>query len=210
MLFVKEDHKMSFLSQPASNFRHVWFLDKYLDGHNGFVCGGCFKNIFNNEKIKDIDVFFRSEDDFNSAVKLFKYSRLYKPCYENANVKCFTHVETGLRVELCGKIFGTPEEILKQFDFSITKFAFVPTTLENGDVTYQVIFDDRFFEDLHLRRLVIDGDIPYPMSTLDRMFRYAKYGYAPCREAKMKIVNALRELSEQDVELPESFYNGID
>ena len=35
----------------------IKILDKFLQGHKGFVAGGCFKNILNNEHIKDIDVF---------------------------------------------------------------------------------------------------------------------------------------------------------
>ena len=39
------------------NYRKIKILDKFLQGHKGFVAGGCFKNILNNEHIKDIDVF---------------------------------------------------------------------------------------------------------------------------------------------------------
>lgn len=43
--------------------------------------------------------------------------------YENDNVKAYKHIETGVVIELCCKIFGKPEEILNKFDFTITKFA---------------------------------------------------------------------------------------
>ena len=33
-------------------------------GHKGYIAGGCFKNIFNGEKIKDIDIFFDDEEEF--------------------------------------------------------------------------------------------------------------------------------------------------
>ena len=42
----------------ANQINKVRFLDIYMEGHRGFIAGGCFKNIFNNEKIKDIDMFF--------------------------------------------------------------------------------------------------------------------------------------------------------
>ena len=48
------------------------------------------------------------------------------------------------------------------------------------------------------------------MSTFERMLRYAKYGYFPCKETKMKIVKALRELDDKQVELSESLYDGMD
>lgn len=52
--------------------------------------------------------------------------------------------------------------------------------------------------------------IPFPMSTFERMLRYAKYGYFPCKETKMKIINALRDLTDEQVELSESLYDGMD
>lgn len=63
---------------------------------------------------------------------------------------------------------------------------------------------------LKLSTIVIDKDIPFPMSTFERMLRYAKYGYFPCKETKMKIINALRDLTDEQVELSESLYDGMD
>lgn len=61
-----------------------------------------------------------------------------------------------------------------------------------------------------MKRLVTDGIIPYPMSTFERMLRYAKYGYFPCRETKMKIIKALRDLDDRRVELSENLYDWMD
>lgn len=61
-----------------------------------------------------------------------------------------------------------------------------------------------------IETVVIDKDIPFPMSTFERMLRYAKYGYFPCKETKMKIINALRDLTDEQVELSESLYDGMD
>lgn len=77
-------------------------------------------------------------------------------------------------------------------------------------IEYKILMDDAFFEHLHLKRIVIDKDIPFPMSTFERMLRYAKYGYFPCKETKMKIINALRDLTDEQVELSESLYDGMD
>ena len=55
----------------TDNFWMLRFLDKFMIGHNGFICGGCFKNIFNKEKVKDIDIFFESKKDWEEAVAYF-------------------------------------------------------------------------------------------------------------------------------------------
>ena len=214
-------------------------------GHKGFICGGCFKNIFNHEKVKDLDIFFKNRTDFDEAVQYFdsqstgyeekdKKSEIYQFYYENENVKAYKHIDKGITIELCCKIFGTAEEILNNFDFTVVKFAYYKeevedeigaeydgtSTILNPDtlgyektethIEYKILYDDKFFEHLHLKRLVLDNKIPYPMSTLERMLRYAKYGYFPCRETKIKIIKALHELSEQQIELSESLYDGMD
>lgn len=229
------------------NFWILNWMDEFVIGHKGFICGGCFKNVFNKEKVKDLDIFFENSSDFDAAKLYFnsmtsgyngddKRSEEYTFYYENSNVKAYKHNRTGIVIELCCKVYGTPEQILKHFDFTITKFAYYKEEVpdEPGDlpspfdfdgmeelaesfleklsthIEYKILMDDKFFEHLHMRRLVIDDEIPFPMSTFERMFRYAKYGYFPCRETKMKIVKTLRELTEEQVELSESLYDGMD
>lgn len=228
------------------NFWMINWLDEFMTGHKGFICGGCFKNIFCKERVKDLDIFFESRGDYDDAVQYFdsmtpgyegddKRDEEYTFFYENDNVKAYKHKRTGVAIELCCKIFGTAEEILKQFDFTITKFAyykeevpdepsFDPFDFDGMEelaeyqemkkpethIEYKILMDDKFFEHLHMKRLVLDDEIPFPMSTFERMFRYARYGYFPCRETKMKIVKALRGLSDEKVELSESLYDGMD
>lgn len=216
-------------SYDRDNFWVLNWLDEFMIGHNGFICGGCFKNIFNKERVKDIDIFFKNQTDWNNAVEHYDNLTVgywtgdggevsedeaeYIFYYENDNVKAYKHIETGTVIELCCKIFGTAEEILNQFDFTITKFAYYKENVKDEDgesIVYKVMYDDCFFEHLHMKRLVTDKNILFPMSTFERMLRYAKYGYFPCKETKMKIIQAIRNLSEKQVELSESLYDGMD
>lgn len=227
------------------NFWILNWLDEFMTGHKGFICGGCFKNIFNHEKVKDLDIFFQRETDFNEAVRYFdsmtpgyegddKREEEYRFYYENPNVKAYKHIKSGISVELCSKIYGTAEQILNQFDFTVAKFAYykeevpdepeadpfdiakidglgeVLTSNQKTHIEYKILMDDKFFEHLHMKRLVIDNEIPFPMSTFERMFRYAKYGYFPCKESKMKIIQAVRELTDEQVKMSESLYDGMD
>lgn len=233
------------IKESRDNYWMLNWLDKFMEGHKGFICGGCFKNIFNNEKVKDLDIFFRSESDFEEARNYFDSMTAgytdgtmedivsedeaeYRFLYENDNVKAYVHKETGIRLELISKIYGTAEQIISQFDFSITKFAYYKAEVEDETgaeveekpfendskaethIEYRVIYDDKFFEHLHLKRLVIDDKIPFPMSTFERMLRYAKYGYFPCRETKLKLIRALNELDSREIEVSESLYEGLD
>lgn len=240
------------VNQERDNFWVLNWLDEFMVGHKGFICGGCFKNIFNHEKVKDLDIFFKSKEDWEDAVNWFdsktkgyidsesfdsenglsEEDAEYTFYYQNDNVKAYKHKKTGVAIELCCKIFGTAEEILNQFDFTIVKFAYYKEEVEDSSnltfeevlalnemglevesethIEYKVLHDDKFFEHLHMKRLVIDNEIPFPMSTFERMFRYAKYGFFPCKETKMKIISALRDLDDKQVELSESLYDGMD
>lgn len=43
---------MALIKRDRENFWILNWLDEYMTGHKGFICGGCFKNIFNKEKVK--------------------------------------------------------------------------------------------------------------------------------------------------------------
>lgn len=232
------------IKQQRENFWILNWLDEFMIGHKGFICGGCFKNIFCHERVKDLDIFFKCKNDFDDAIQYFdsmtigyegkdKRSEKYSFYYENPNVKAYKHIRTGIVLELCCKIFGSEEEIINQFDFTIVKFAYYKEEVEDKTgavveentsyvkliesddiqqthIEYRVLHDDKFFEHLHLKRLVIDNDIPFPISTFERMFKYSKYGYFPCKETKMKMIHSLRELTHEGVELSDSLYDGMD
>lgn len=235
------------VKEQRDNYWMLNWLDQFMIGHKGFICGGCFKNIFNKEKVKDLDIFFQSRADYEEAVEYYDNRTAgywvdddvdnalpedeaeYKFLYENKNVKAYVHKETGIRIELCSKIFGTAEDILNQFDFTITKFAYYKEEVEDETgaevenpfddeideeisthIEYKILVHDKFFEHLHMKRLVTDDKIPFPMSTLERAFRYAKYGYFPCKETKMKMARAIKELSDEQLEVSESLYDGMD
>lgn len=202
---------MALIKRDRENFWILNWLDEYMTGHKGFICGGCFKNIFNKEKVKDLDIFFENESDFDDAVQYFDSQtpgydgddvrdEKYHFHYENDNVKAYKHIETGAVVKRQELPFETLED-----EHFLEEIGIPETHIE-----YKILMDDAFFEHLHLKRIVIDKDIPFPMSTFERMLRYAKYGYFPCKETKMKIINALRDLTDEQVELSESLYDGMD
>ena len=196
-------------------------------GHKGFIAGGCFKNIFNNEKVKDLDIFFENEKDFVEAVKYYddicnEESGDFRFRYENDKVKAYKHKKSNIAIELICHTYGTAEEILSKFDFTITKFAYYKESVEEvvenpftderevqSHIEYKILCHDLFFEHLHQNRLVIDDQILFPASTFDRTYRYAKYGYFPCKESKIKLIQAIREMESID-DMSKSLYDGFD
>lgn len=202
------------------NFRQLFFLDKYLIGHRGYIAGGCFKNIFNQEKVNDIDMFFRQESDFIQSKSHFeelikKDPNNWRKSYENKKVWSVFSEKDQIRIELIKSVFGNPEEVISDFDFTITKFAYYSEykKIEEDDylAQFEVIYHDDYFEHLQTKRLVIDADIPFPISTFNRSYKYQKYGYGLCRESKVKLIQSIFDLPALDAsELGLSLYDGKD
>ena len=40
----------NFVIDTPDNFWQIRWLDKYMEGHKGFIAGGCFKNILSGER----------------------------------------------------------------------------------------------------------------------------------------------------------------
>jgi hypothetical protein len=179
-----------------------------MANHKGFIAGGCFKNLLNNEKIKDVDVFFEKEADFHEAVKYFTESKEHNKYYENKKVTAFKEKSSGIAIELIRSTFGTPTEILSKFDFSITKFAYYKE-YDGDSINYIALYHDKYFEHLHTKKLVLNREIFYPVSTFERSYRYTKYGYGLCKESKENLVRAIREATLLD-RISQGLYDGID
>lgn len=195
----------TYITNIPDNFWFLRFLDEYLQGHNGFIAGGCFKNILSREKVKDIDIFFESKEDFDDAVVHFNSlvdEGKYEFKYRNAKVCAFQEKGSPMWIELVESTFGTPEEILDRFDFTIAKFAYYKEKVYEDDEhyhwEYKLLYHKDFFEHLHQKRLVIDKDIPFPISTWERSYRYKGYGYNLCRESKQKLLDAIRNTTKKD------------
>src|SRR5690606_27327725 len=140
---------------------------------------GCFKNIFNEEKVKDIDLFFENEDDFEEAKRYYNDNDNFKFVYQNIKAISYKHNDSGIRIELIESIFGKPEDILNQFDFTITKFAYYKDVEidfdsdEDEEITvYKILHHKDFFEHLTMKRLVSNKDLKFPIGTFERMTRY--------------------------------------
>lgn len=198
---------MEFIEKPKEAFNKVRFLDYYMEGHAGFIAGGSFKNIFKKEKIKDLDLFFHNENDFNKANEFFKSNEEYIFSYENNNTISYKNKKTNIRIELIRHTYGTPIEIISMFDFSITRYAYAKR-IETDGIVYYNVFVNTFFEDLMNNKLVIDGDLKFPISSFERSYRYRSYGYGLCKESKSKLIEALKISNIDD--LSNDLYFGLD
>lgn len=118
----------NFVIDTPDNFWQIRWLDKYMEGHKGFIAGGCFKNILSGERVKDIDIFFESESDFQEAIDSFNDEKHQKEGwkfkYRNEKVCAFQKEGEKVWIEFIESEFGKPKEILRSFDFTVTKMVY--------------------------------------------------------------------------------------
>lgn len=102
----------NFVIDTPDNFWQIRWLDKYMEGHKGFIAGGCFKNILSGERVKDIDIFFESESDFQEAIDLFNDEKHQKEGwkfkYRNEKVCAFQKEGEKVWIEFIESEFGKP------------------------------------------------------------------------------------------------------
>lgn len=202
---------MEFTIKDKDVFFKIRRLDKYMTNHKGYIAGGCFKNIFTDTKIKDLDIFFNNVEDFNHALEYYRGNKdEWAFIYENNNAVCFKNKITKVKIELIRSRFLPVEEMLKSFDFTIVKFAYFKDYSNDG-VEYKVIYHPYFFEDLVNKKLVIDGkieDIQFPIGTFNRSYKYQSYGFGMCRETKVKMVQLVQNQNPEDID--QNLYFGFD
>lgn len=212
---------MNYIEKSALEVNGIAWLEKFLSFHDGFIAGGCFKNIFSNQSVKDIDIFFKNNTDYQNAVDYCQQhggseeeskdgAKEYQFVYKNDKCICYRHIPTGIKIELIDSIFGEPKDILEQFDFTISKYAYYNKRIKDeNEVRYELtcVYHQDFFEHLTQKKLVIDDKIPFPVSTFERILRYTSYGYNLCKESRKKIIKAINEKENiEEYEFSDSFY----
>ena len=216
---------MVFKIADTYNYRQLWWLDKLLIGHKGYIAGGCFKNIFNNEQVKDVDIFFENKADCLKAISYYKKEMKEHPndwrfVYENEKVWSVYSNKEKVRLELVKSTFGKPKKVISEFDFTITKFAYYKNYDNVDEENYMAVFEIIFHEDFFGYCICIAGlsivchysDAGRKESGLRRSLRYNRQLLA---ETKIKIVTNLAMLDPKnqkdfEKELGKSLYDGLD
>lgn len=231
---VQQRKAIMFTTNHVDNYPVLRRLNKYLPD-NAYIAGGVFKNILEDKPFRDVDVYFHTEMDFDAAVDAAEVIG-HPKVYSNDRVTAFkVHDVT---VEYIRYKFGTPAEILEEFDFTITKAAYGALTLPPSSQSFdallcldellfmadgepeppvmEFVHHSQFFEHLHQRRLVIEGTLPMPISTFERTYKYTRYGFNLCRDSKVTLLTAIMQAgtvvedNDLSAHLSASLYAGID
>ena len=179
---VKEDLK--WVEEPVNNFRRELkeVIEVLRNNPTAIVAGGCFADIFRGLSFKDLDLWYRTSEEWNSVVCGLKEIKYVSP-------NCLATKKDGVIVEHIGLRFGTPRFILENFDFTVCKFA---VYFEKGEV--MVMYHKDFFRDLQRMNLVIDTERTLLGNTVGRIVKYANKGFRITKQ----VGNILIKLSRRD------------
>lgn len=182
------------------------FVDPYvyqvLYKHNAFLVGGAITSIFSNSKINDLDIYFRTEDDYNNCLnELLKISRAK---HESNSAVTFPRL-LNIPVQLIKKVIRpTIQEIFDEFDFTVCM----------GGYDFQkkeFVFHHDFFKHLAQRELVFNTKSKNPIHALLRVEKYKSRGYTFKQKELYKIIGciiAMKITTNEDMaSLLEGMYN---
>lgn len=149
-----------------------------------WIAGGALRDYFSlGYCASDIDVFFPSVNEFQKANNFFETKGL-KPTFQNDRVTNYIWKKHKIQL-ITGHYFQSPEDTINAFDFTVACCA-----VDRERVYHHA----SFFIDLARKRLVIN-QLPYPLSTLQRMQKYIKYGYTICNAGLLSIAKAIQQVN---------------
>jgi hypothetical protein len=161
------------------------FQDILDVAHTGWIAGGSLRDFFSRMPLtSDVDLFFASDAERQEAARRLSASGVAKPLYDHSHVQCFMFKNR--HVQLIKKhFFAGPEETISQFDFTVCCVAMS----SSGELFHH----ENFFEDLAGRRLAIN-QLPFPLSTLERLQKYVAKGFVACNGTLMEIAKGIQAI----------------
>lgn len=137
------------------------------ENYRVYIAGGACLSAFTESKVNDADLYV---NDWRAVCLLLH--ALTKIGYKEVNksINCTTLMSGTRMVQVIHKFFGEPEDILREFDFTITQILY---DIRKGELH----FGDRFFGDLAKREIVFTSTSNYPICALYRTLKYRDKGY---------------------------------
>ncbi len=173
-----------------------------------FIAGGCFVNLFHKEKVKDYDIWFRSEEDWTKLVAGLSSGTMTKFA---KNIK----LSKGEKIQFIKTRCGQPYDTIKTFDFEHTRcFCTYDGQLEGyavQTITYvsgQTSLDQR--NDCMYNKYLsyCKGSLCHPVNTADRIIKKIKEGFDYDESTLVDFLCDIRAVKSDDDIIKSSRMNG--
>lgn len=143
-----------------------------------YIAGGLITSIFTNSPVNDVDVFFKTEQDFRNAVQEAVESGLF--CLNISN-RAITFSDSGNIIQLCHSgFYPTVDDLFKSFDFTICMGAF--------DIdSDSFVLHDNFLKHNAQKFLEFNPKTKYPIASLLRLTKFQARGYTIGKGELLKV-----------------------
>lgn len=149
-----------------------------------FAAGGAVTSVFTNQPINDVDVYFRSKEDFEYAVESAYEDGMWCVDSSKRSVTFSDHGGTPVQY-LHFDFFPTAADIFKAFDFTVCMGAYDYDAKE-------FVFHPDFLKHNSQRFLRFNPGTRYPLASAVRTLKYQSRGYTLGKGDMLKIALACR------------------
>jgi len=180
----------------------LYWCPQLKDMEGTIIAGGFIRAFYAGEQPADLDLYFRSEDDYTDALDILDSNDEWKEVFHTD--RAVSYKRNNKKLQAISFYYGNPEDVIKGFDFTVCAAALTlefpePTDEDNSvEPIGKVLIHKDFFEHLAGRILIYTGGSPLPLSSLKRAFKYIKRGYNICDENIIAIASAIYDRVEFD------------
>lgn len=187
------DPILNYIQDIPSNKSESKSLKNILKIKGVYVGGGALRTLIDKTlTINDIDLFFDSRETMDKVwSQLMEYENLKTtficPKRELVSFKGIN----GEKIQLIGKYFAQPEVFVENFDINACRLIMSDTHIWIGK---NAITDNK-------KKLITINKVTYPVATIKRVAKYATYGYRLRGIDSEDLVNKIREIPEDDLDM---------
>ena len=155
-----------------------------------FAAGGAFTKW--DKPINDIDLFFKSQGDFDAYDTFFK-ENLCPVIRETKNSRTFEY--KGVKFDLVrSRFYSSLKEVIDSFDF-VTCCAGISFS---GSFIEGFESHPNWHHSNHTKALEVQK-IQFPVHSLRRALKYTAQGYYLCHGGMLQIIDAIRKEKEENI-----------
>lgn len=176
-----------------------------LEDVGAYLAGGAVTSVMTNREVNDLDLYFKDEKSFTAFITLWLAGELGFTQVVSVTDKSLTLHDTtnGILVQaVYYKWFPTPEDVFKDFDFTINMGLL---DLSNSEFH----FHENFFKHNSQRYIDVNTNTAYPIITALRLEKYSKRGYTVSKQQFLKVMFAIMKLELKDWESLKNHIGGM-
>ena len=162
---------------PLSTFLNIVPISPFIDNGSCYVAGGFIRRWWNNLKQdSDIDLFFKSQQDYDVVIKRLEPLTIAPAKITETNQMYELKVTDAWTIKVQAikhKFYPSMEDLLDSFDFTICQFGF---NGQNIVMTNEALIDSQ-------RTRLVPHKIQFGASSLRRIVKYTQQGYFLCAGA---------------------------